>query len=186
MLGTVFFAIVQNSIDHGFKSGMYISLGVIISDIILIVISYYNANLIPEGGITEIIVRIAGAGFLIFLGVTNIMKKRSADFPVSVRKPALWLMFSGFTLNILNPGNLISWISLSAYLGNVMDYSNGERYGFYLGALCTIFLTEVLISYGAAYLKKFISNKLLNTINKVLGIIFLVFSVLVLIPLFQN
>ena len=186
MLGTVFFAIVQHSIDYGFKSGMFISLGVIISDVILIALSYYNSNLIPEDSVTEIIVRIAGALFLVFLGISNIMKKRSIDYKIQPRRNGWVLMLNGFTLNILNPGNFISWLSLSAYLGNVLDYTPAQRIWFYSGALCTIFLTEVLISYGAAYLKKFISNKLLNTINMVLGIIFLIFAVLVIVPLFQH
>ncbi|HCT22199.1 MAG TPA: lysine transporter LysE, partial [Chitinophagaceae bacterium] len=43
MLGTVFFFLVQNSIANGFKSSVFIATGVITSDILLIVLSYFNA-----------------------------------------------------------------------------------------------------------------------------------------------
>ena len=45
MLGTVFFCLIQNSIDNGFKSGYFIATGVIVSDLLLIVVSYFNSNL---------------------------------------------------------------------------------------------------------------------------------------------
>ena len=43
MLGTVFFALVQNSIDYGFRTGIFIALGVIASDLLLITLSWFNA-----------------------------------------------------------------------------------------------------------------------------------------------
>jgi threonine/homoserine/homoserine lactone efflux protein len=64
MLGTVFFALVQNSIDHGFRTGVFIAIGVISSDVLLISLSWFNAELIPEGSTTDLIVRLCGGIFL--------------------------------------------------------------------------------------------------------------------------
>jgi threonine/homoserine/homoserine lactone efflux protein len=36
MLGTVFFALIRNSLIYGYKTGVYIALGVIASDVIFI------------------------------------------------------------------------------------------------------------------------------------------------------
>jgi L-lysine exporter family protein LysE/ArgO len=36
MLGTVFFALIQNSIDYGFTTGIYIAAGVVVSDVLFI------------------------------------------------------------------------------------------------------------------------------------------------------
>jgi len=75
MLGTVFFALVQNSIDNGFRTGVFISMGVITSDIILIALSWFNTELIPKGGTTDLVVRICGALFLLLYGLSNLLKK---------------------------------------------------------------------------------------------------------------
>jgi threonine/homoserine/homoserine lactone efflux protein len=80
MLGTVFFALVQNSIDYGFKMGVFISIGVITSDILLISLSWFNAELIPEGSTTEWVVRLFGATFLFFYGFSNLIDSKSITF----------------------------------------------------------------------------------------------------------
>jgi len=82
MLGTVFFLLIQNSIDNGARSSIFIILGVITSDFIMIVASHFNAQLIPPGGTTEMIVRIIGGLFLIIYGVLNLTGKKSILYPV--------------------------------------------------------------------------------------------------------
>ncbi len=98
MLGTVFFALIQNSIDNGFKSGMFISLGVILSDVILISITYFNATLIPEGGTTEQIVRVCGAIFLLIYGISNLLNKKKIAYPKTGKGQILYFMGIGFLL----------------------------------------------------------------------------------------
>lgn len=182
MLGTVFFCLIQNSIDHGVKSSLFISAGVIFSDILLIGISYFNAEIIPTGGTTEMIVRIAGAGLLIGMGISNFNKKNKVAFPESKKMPIALLFGKGFMLNFFNPGNFISWLAISTMLVNVMHYSIGQRIQYYAGSLLAIFLAEVLIAKGATYLKRFISQRFLYWLNIVLGVVFVIFGVVLLWP----
>ncbi len=183
MLGTVFFCLVQNSITNGFKSGLYVATGVIISDMILIVLSYFNATIFPKGGTTELIVRIAGATFLLFMAYNNLFNKKQVLFPNADVKNPLLLGSKGFMLNILNPANYLSWLAVAATLTNVLHFTYGERWLYYAGALSAIFGMEMLISYGASGLKKFISPTFLLRLDMVLGILFIVFSLLLLKPL---
>lgn len=182
MLGTVFFFLVQNSIDNGAKSSVVISIGVIISDIILITLSYFNATLIPKDGTAEMVVRLVGAVFIIGLGLSNIYKKTNINYTSHEPKSGFVLALKGFTLNFFNPGNFFSWVATSALLSNVLGFSIGQRIWFYVGALVAIFLMEMLISYGAVRLKRFISPTLLRKLNLVLGFIFLALGVVLLWP----
>lgn len=181
MLGTVFFCLVQNSIDNGIRSNLYISAGVIVSDIILITLSYFNAQLIPKDGTAEMIVRLVGSLFILGLGFSNVFKKSKLVYAPSDKK-AFYLAARGFTLNFFNPGNFFSWIAVSALLRNVLHFSIGGRISFYIGALMAIFLMEVLISYGAVFLKRFLSPKHLHNINLVMGVLFIVFGIVLLWP----
>ena len=190
MLGTVFFLLIQNSIINGHKSSIAISLGVILSDIILIVISYFNANLIPKDGTAEMWVRIIGSAVIIVMGVSSIMKKAKVhynDTEIPARPNPYILAVKGFSVNLLNPGNLLSWITISALLNkdDNYHYSNTNRIIFYAGALISIFVMEVLISRGAVYLKKFINNTMLNRINMVLGSLLIILAIVLLLPVFK-
>ena len=89
-------------------------------------------------------------------------------------------------LNILNPGNYLSWLAVAATLNNVLHFSNNERWLYYSGALMGIFGMEMLISFSAAWFKKFISDKFLHRLDRVLGIVFIVFSLLLLKPLISG
>jgi threonine/homoserine/homoserine lactone efflux protein len=184
MLGTVFFALIQNSIDNGVKSNLSLSFGVIFSDALLITISYFNAQLIPKGGNAEMIVRAVGAAFIIGLGISNLIKKAAAVY-AKTDKNAVILFARGFTLNFFNPGNFFSWIAVSALLRNVLHFSTGGRVWFYAGALGGIFLMELLISIGAHYLKRFLSNQQLYKINLVMGVIFIIFGIVLLFPVIK-
>lgn len=177
MLGTVFFALVQNSIDHGFKTGAFIALGVISSDVLLITLSWFNAELIPEGGTTDLIVRICGATFLLFYGLSNLLKKDKAAYPKTEKKQILKFLSMGFLLNVLNPGNYIGWLAITTQLKTVAKYSLSEAVFYFAGALSAIFMMECLISWGAAHLKPYITDRFLSLVNKVVGVLFIGFAI---------
>ena len=176
MLGTVFFALVQNSIDYGFRTGVFISLGVITSDLILIVLSWFNAELIPQGSTTDLIVRICGAVFLLFYGFSNLLKKEKAAYPKTEKKQLVKFMTMGFLLNILNPGNYIGWLAVTTQLKTVARYEVTEATMYFTGALGAIFLMECLIAWSASFLKPYITDRFLRLVNQLVGVLFIAFA----------
>lgn len=186
-LGTVFFYLIQNSIDNGFKSGMAIALGVIISDLFLISISSLNQYILPPGGTTELILRLAGAGLLIFIGFYSILKKKAATiYPTTKKLTIPMYMTNGFILNTINPANFFMWVGIMATLQNSDGYTNDKIVIFFSGTLLAIFLTEFLISYGASRLQKVLNEKTMTLINVISGIAFLIFAGVVLWPVVKN
>jgi L-lysine exporter family protein LysE/ArgO len=182
MLGTVFFALIQNSIDYGFKSGIYIASGVIVSDIILIGISIFGASLIPEGGATEYIIRGVGAVFLLGYGINNLRVRKQVHFPETKGGQLFHFLSLGFILNIINPANLFWWIAVSANLQAVAEYTWWQSGMFYTGALAGIFSVETLIAFLANKLKLLITPKLLRNIDRVVGVLFIGFSIALVWP----
>jgi L-lysine exporter family protein LysE/ArgO len=176
MLGTVFFALVQNSIDYGFKTGIFISIGVISSDILLIMLSWFNAELIPEGSTTDLIVRLCGAIFLLTYGLSNLLKKERAAYPQTEKKHLLKFVSMGFLLNILNPGNYIGWLAVTTQLKTVAKLDVYEASFYFTGALSAIFLMECLISLGASFLKPYITDHFLRWVNRLIGALFIAFA----------
>ena len=177
MLGTVFFALVQNSIDYGFRTGIFIALGVIVSDLLLITLSWFNAELIPPGGTTDLIVRICGALFLLFYGLSNLLKKDKAAYPQTEKKQLLKFSSMGFLLNILNPGNYIGWLAVTTQLKTVAKYEVAQATIYFIGALSAIFLMECLISWSASFLKPYITDRFLQLVNRLIGVLFIAFAI---------
>ena len=183
MLGTVFFFLVQNSLANGVKSTIYIALGVISSDLLLIILSHFNSSLFPSGGQAEIWVRMGGAMFLLFLGISNIRKHTKLKYNTEIIRSPWMLASKGFMLNGLNPGNYFSWLSISAILTNVNHYTTAQLYWFYGGAMASIFGMEMLIAFGAVKIKRFVSEKLLHRIDVALGIVLIIFALVLLWPI---
>jgi threonine/homoserine/homoserine lactone efflux protein len=177
MLGTVFFALVQNSIDYGFRTSVFISIGVITSDVILIVLSWFNTELIPKGGTTDLVVRICGAVFLLLYGLSNLLKKEKAAYPQTEKKQLLKFVSMGFLLNILNPGNYIGWLAVTTQLKTVVKYEVSEATFYFAGALSAIFLLECLISWSASFLKPYITDQFLRLVNRLIGVLFIAFGI---------
>jgi len=186
MLGTVFFALIQNSIDNGFRSGIYISMGVIVSDTMLILITRSGAAYIPEGGTTENYVRIAGGIFLLLYGLNNFRSRKKAAFPETNGGRFWHFAGMGFLLNGLNPGNFIGWTAISTHITQVAGYSLTESVFFYSGALSAIFGMETLIALGASKLKRFITDRFLTIIDRIVGVIFIGFALYLILPFFTK
>lgn len=182
-LGTVFFYLIQNSIDNGFKSGIAIALGVIISDILLISLSTLNQYIIPQGGTTEFILRLVGAGLLIFIGFYSILKKKAASiYPTTKQLTVPMYMVNGFVLNTINPANFFMWVFVSATLQNSDNYTPTGMIIYFSGTLLAIFITEFFISYSASKLKRYLDEKAMMMVNVISGIAFLILAGVVLWP----
>lgn len=178
MLGTVFFALIQNSVDNGFKSGIYISLGVVISDAILITISMAGTTRLPNIPHFSFYVSILGAILLFVIGLNSILKSNpKIVYPKTKLGSAGYYLSTGFLLNILNPMNLIIWGVIATKIEAEKEYDIYQKNIFFLGCILAIFATEIGISFSAFKLKKYFTTKVLLGINRFSGIMFIIFAI---------
>lgn len=187
MLGTVFFALIQHSIDNGYKSGILIASGVILSDLLFISVAISGTAMVPELKSHDSTIRIIGAVLLFLFGLLSIIRDNPAIvYPKTRMGNVIFYLSKGIFLNLLNPVNFFSWLAISAYLTGVMHYTVSQNVTFFTGCLLAIFLTEVGISVAAFNLKRFFNENVLYWINKVAGIAFILFSIILIIPVFRN
>lgn len=185
MLGTVFFALINNSINSGPFSGALVALGVLISDILFIGIVLFGSQHIPELMSYETEVKWLGGSFIVLLGLLQIIRQRKVhyqDIIKNVRKKAPLIFISeGFMLNVLNPVNLVMWGGITAYLTNVYHLNLIQKTYFFSGAITGIFFTETGISYLAHRLKKLLNATRIKRLNYLIGGLFIVLGVLMII-----
>ena len=173
--GTVFFALIQNSVDNGFRSGMKIVFGVIVGDILFVLAALLGTAFIPKVAGFETAMAVVGVVFLTAMGLVNILKRTPRlAYPKTRFGNFVYYFTTGFFLNALNPVNFVSWVAIVAYIRSHMHYDVSQQYGFMGAALVGVFATESAIAYYANRLKRLFTPRVVTLFNRITGIIFLI------------
>ena len=179
-LGTVFFALIQNSIEYGYNTGIYIALGVIFSDSILISVAITGSEQLPEIPHLKTYASILCILLLMAMGISNILKKPSIEYTTKGKGGITFFIITGFLLNILNPANFFVWAATATKLRNENNYEMNQLISFFVGCLISIFITEIGISFFAFKLRAILTPTKLQNINRITGIIYVFFALLLL------
>lgn len=171
--GSVFFALVQTSIDHGFVAGRNVALGVAIGDVLLIVIAILGTGFLPNIPNIETYVGLVGATLLLGLGVAQFRK--SSPLPnqaESVSRQAYYPIAKGFVLNVINPVNFLAWVVVSTALKSY-EHSLSQEIIFFIVGIATIFLTETAIAYFAFRIRSSMSPLIITRVKYFTGVVFI-------------
>lgn len=186
MIGPVFFVLLETSIRKGVRAALWMDFGVLISDLVYILIAYvfYTEVADLNTGNDSSVFRIVGGILFIVYGVFNFFKKvkphtYTAEFiPISKTRDFVFLALKGFLLNIANPLVVFYWFSVMTI--GAEDSGGTGSWGmlFFLSIiLITFFGIDVLKIFGAKKLRPLVTNRLLIGLNRLIGIIFVVFGI---------
>ncbi len=183
MLGTVFFAIIHYSIKLGYKKGLSIAIGVIISDAIFIGICLFGSHYIPFIQSYEQTVKWIGGILVILLGIFQILNRKKPHTNVNASKAGSIAYFigNGFLLNFLNPVNLVSWFAIYTYLISVLHYTTGMINWYFSGSLIAIFGMEALLAFFAQKMIRYLPEHRLQTLSLWVGILFIALGIVLII-----
>lgn len=171
--GSVFFALIQDSIQHGYKAGIKISLGVVFGDILMVIIAIYGTAFLPNIPNFATYSRIIGAILLLSLGVSQFRKQQSATKFKDFRIARFFYFFGkGFLLNVINPVNFISWMLVSASLKGY-KYDTVEEFVFFGASILTILIMESIFAIFSHKIKSKMSEKMILNIKYFSGIVFI-------------
>ncbi|GAB2575082.1 LysE family translocator [Spirosoma areae] len=173
--GTVFFALIQNSVDNGFRSGMKIIFGVIVGDILFVLAALLGTAFIPKVQGFENLMAVVGVLFLIAMGLVNILKGTPRlAYPKTRFGNFVYYFTTGFFLNALNPVNFVAWVAIVAYIRSHLHYDLAQQYGFMIAALVGVFVTETALAYYANRLKRLFTPRVVKIFNRTTGVVFLI------------
>ena len=172
--GTVFFALIQNSVDNGFRSGMKIVFGVIVGDALFVLAALLGTSFIPKVQGFEHLMAFVGVLFLTAMGLVNILKGTPRlAYPKTRLGNAVYYVTTGFLLNALNPINFVSWVTIVAYIRSHLHYNIAQQYGFMGASLLGVFVTEMALAYYAHRLKRLFTPRIVTIFNRTTGFMFL-------------
>ncbi|MCU0338625.1 MAG: LysE family translocator [Spirosomaceae bacterium] len=176
--GTVFFALIQTSIEKGYRSGIQIALGVVASDAFFVFTAIFGTSFLPPIAHFDKWIGATGIIFLVILGIKNFFKQPSLSPPQplddrSRRRSHFKYFMKGVALNALNPINFMSWAAIATYLRTKGRYDLDEMILFFGMSLVGVGLTQSALSVYAHRLRKFLTVKVMRYINVVTGVVFL-------------
>ncbi len=199
MLGPVFFVLLETSIKKGVKAAIAFDLGVLLNDIFYILIAIFfldQVSDLAEGSDNSLLMIIGGGLFTIY-GVINFFKRVSETKLEDGRLQKttvthyFLLFIKGFLLNLANPLIVFYWFSIMTigYPENdsaATDAANIEGAGykmilFIASILITFFSIDLLKIFGAKRLRPLVTRKRLIALNRLIGIVFVVFGVYLMI-----
>ena len=194
MLGPAFFILIETSIKKGFKSAIFLDIGILISDAIYLLAAFFVAEKINLWLTTNSFVKYIAGSIFIILGVVTVYKniiqiklktsqiKDLKGIETDSSKKIIYpiqLLIKGLGLNAINPGVLIFWIAASTYATNELKLGDFRLLSFFGVTLLTMFTVDVLKIYFSSKLKEKLNNKVLSIIGILIGGLLVFFGVVI-------
>ena len=187
-LGPALFALLQTSIKHGIKTGLFLVFGIFLSDLIVVFAAFFGASHIVVNNDTHVIFGVIGGGILLIFGLYSVTRKiKKEDLVEAIneikvrRSGSIPYFFKGFLLNIANPFLWGFWITSvlaisSSYRGNRIAVIL-----FFSGTLGTVLTTDIIKCLLANKIKIANHPYVKLWINRIVGVIFMLFGIFVII-----
>ncbi len=186
-LGPAFFALIQTSIQHGFRKATFFAIGISISDIFFVVVILFGLATVLETDYFKFWVAVFGSIMLVGYSVYSWVKKPVVqEVELSNDVNYIKYLFKGFILNGLNPFIIIFWATWISTVAVNFDYKFFEQVQFFVGMLASILSLDLIKAFIANKLKHMITVKFVRRMNRVVAIVMLVFAIRILYFLFEN
>ena len=188
--GPAFFTIIQTSIDRGFKPAMYISLGILLCDALLICICFFGLTSIVNISGNKIYIGFIGGIVLIMYGTymylkkPDILKRRSSKYKTpNVPTTHFKYIVKGFFMNIFNPFIFFFWLtSVTAITAMAKEGKLYEYFFVFFGAaLLMLFSSDLTKSFIGYKIKKYLRPRVQLWINRIVGISLVIFGIVLMV-----
>lgn len=201
LAGPILFALIQTGIEHGFRAGMMVALGVFLSDVLFVVAVYFGLSYIQEVVKLDgfnLTLGIAGGMALIIIGLGTYFSKPPdmpdddffsekeilddlAEIPNERNVSYLKLFLKGFLVNTINPFTFFFWGVVAAGKLAESGFSENEFFLFFGAILFVIIASDSLKVYLAKHIRKFLKPKSILLVRKISGVAFVVFGIVLMV-----
>jgi len=183
-VGPVIFTIIKQSINNGKEGGFSFVAGVWLSDLLWVLLSNIFSEFVTRLLDFRKPIGITGSLFLISMGVFYLFFKKVHLHPEDIKLPPLQrsdhakIAISGFIVNTLNPAVMAFWLTAATALA--ITHTLRER----IIIFCTCLIINISADIGkvtlAGKLRSKLTIKNIRLINKISGLILLIFGTVLL------
>lgn len=168
-VGPTLFAVIKYSLNLSYKAGLAFVLGVSVSDIMYVTVANLAAGWLRFLESYEKQISFGGAAALMIMGLYSFIKKQKPQRPSKVpivisggHYFRIWL--SGFLVNTLNPGALITWLGAVTITANSSGSYRLALFGTCLAIILSVDFSKVFL---AAKIKNLLTPRRIAMLHKV-------------------
>jgi threonine/homoserine/homoserine lactone efflux protein len=181
LIGPVFFTIIQTSIERGFSSGVFVAVGVSLSDALYILVSYLGLAAFLDNEASKSYLAYGGGLILLLFGLYYLFiksRKLSNFDPDKINyRSSGKLIGKGFIINGLSPMVLFFWLATVGVATSEFNYVTKTEIVTYFSAVVgTVFTTDVLKAKLADKLRLLITPRFIRLLNIILGLVLVIFA----------
>jgi threonine/homoserine/homoserine lactone efflux protein len=159
-VGPTLFAVIRYSLTFSYKAGLAFVIGVSVSDIMYVTLANLAARWLEYLKPYEKHIAFGGAIVLMAMGLVGFFRKKKPQRPSSNKAISggryikIWV--SGFLVNTLNPGALITWLGAVTLTANTPG-----NYRFVLFGTCLVIILSIDFSkvFLAARIKRLLTMR---------------------------
>lgn len=174
MVGPVFFALLQVSIEKGFLVGLVFALGIVSSDAAYFTLAFLGLSQFGSSGMVNQVMGLVGGIFLLGFGIHLVFKKvkqLNGSGEIVYRTSLVKSYFKGLLLNLLNPSVFLYWVMVvTAVHGNYEGDAN-KIFAFFMATMIIVFSTDVLKAFLATKLKNVVTGTFMKWLNRISGLV---------------
>jgi threonine/homoserine/homoserine lactone efflux protein len=189
MIGPVFFALIQTSVQHGFEQGLSVAFGASLSDILIMSGCFWGiVNVSVDEPATKFI-GMMGTLVLFITGLHMIRKPfMGIEKQVNLQTNGNIVknFTKGFLVNSLNPFVFVYWMGIVGFTSAKYNFEIIKISKFTGGMALTIVTTDLLKVYLASRAKSVINVSHVKKISAVIGIIFIAYSLQLFMQIFTG
>lgn len=186
-VGPALFALLQTSIKHGIKIGIFLASGIFVSDLALVVGFYFGASRIVTNSKYHLVLGIVGGIVMSIFGIYTLLKKIplteqvEAINEIKVKKKGPFPYFvKGFILNFANPFLWVFWITSMLAINATYGGNQKSVALFFAGTLSVILMTDILKVVLANKIKVAGNPQVKIWMNRIVGILFMIIGAFII------
>ncbi len=180
-VGPVNLAVMQAAINSGRIAGYKVAAGSAFSEWFYCLIALMGLSVLLTGDAIRFYMQICSVPILFILGILSLRSEKEIQPAAKAIKFKNHFLL-GLVLNLLNPFLLPFWLGTSTYMRN-QDLISGntlELVFFSVGVYIGTFSTQVILANLSTYWKNIFDPKIRGFINKIIGVVFIVFAIFML------
>lgn len=169
--------VLQTALKYGVKKAIATLAGIATGWIVYLGILYFGFATLFQSDIAQIILSLFGAIYLCYLGYLLMSKPNNKlDFNAKINDSGY---IKGLIVNLSNPKAIIFFAII------VTPFMDKDLLLNLVILLCGLFSAFILVILLALFFRRFLTNRLFNIIDKVCGIVFFAFAILLVVRIFQ-
>lgn len=190
MVGPVFFLLIETSLTKGVRKAIVFDIGVLSADMIFIALIAYGSRQLNIFDNAILIYTIGGI-LIITYGLYNIFSARKKkahleekeELPDNTSSDFVYIA-KGFFLNLLNVGVFAYWLATTVTLRATLKgnpYEDRLILVYFIATVAAYFITDLIKIFTAQRIKKALTPEFLVRLEKIVGIILVVFGAILIV-----